>query len=149
MSLSCIAQVLQDIDDATPRKLVDQLILVKKKKKQQQKQDIVSDTYTLLPSTRSSLPLSSTNTIDVEQSEHEFTVQEYSGKSGISKLSLDSKSFENTSVKNRFLKSTNFGKVENDSSPIVEIHASTFLERTKVKKNNNELSFLGTYKNLF
>lgn len=59
MSLTSIAQVLQDIDNGTPRRLVDQLIMAKKKKKPMQMQDENSprDTYTLLPLDRNSMPV--------------------------------------------------------------------------------------------
>ena len=59
MSLTSIAQVLQDIDNGTPRRLVDQLIMAKKKKKPMQMQDenVPRDTYTLLPLGRKSMPV--------------------------------------------------------------------------------------------
>ncbi|XP_026670339.1 uncharacterized protein LOC108626103 isoform X2 [Ceratina calcarata] len=83
MSLTSIAQALQDIDNGTPRRLVDQLIMAKKKKKLMQLQDDipVRDTYTLH---RQSMPAStpSKNTSSFEKD----------GLSYLSgKLSLDSK----------------------------------------------------------
>ncbi|XP_060816433.1 uncharacterized protein LOC132907390 [Bombus pascuorum] len=66
MSLTSIAQALQDIDNGTPRRLVDQLIMAKKKKKSSQVQEkgVVSDTYTLSPSSRKSMPATSNRNID-------------------------------------------------------------------------------------
>ncbi|XP_068988942.1 uncharacterized protein spd-2 [Bombus flavifrons] len=66
MSLTSIARALQDIDSGTPRRLVDQLIMAKKKKKSTQVQDksVASDTYTLSPSSRKSMPATSNRNID-------------------------------------------------------------------------------------
>ncbi|XP_048266510.1 uncharacterized protein LOC100650968 isoform X3 [Bombus terrestris] len=66
MSLTSIAQALQDIDSGTPRRLVDQLIMAKKKKKstQVQEKSVVRDTYTLSPSSRKSMPATSNKNTD-------------------------------------------------------------------------------------
>nr|XP_050853733.1 uncharacterized protein LOC127065440 isoform X2 [Vespula vulgaris] len=85
MSLSSIAQALQEIDNCTPRRLVDQLIMAKKKRKefQLEKNDDKGNTYTLLPSSRCSMPAtpSALNIKDDNKS---------------SKLSLDSKTINKT-----------------------------------------------------
>ncbi|XP_015608728.1 uncharacterized protein LOC107274266 [Cephus cinctus] len=66
MSLSTIAQALKDIDDATPRRLVDELLMAKKKRnkcsenKLNKAEIVQSATYTLLPSTRQSMPTTPT-----------------------------------------------------------------------------------------
>ncbi|XP_050579372.1 uncharacterized protein LOC126917036 isoform X2 [Bombus affinis] len=66
MSLTSIAQALQDIDSGTPRRLVDQLIMAKKKKKstQAQEKSVVRDTYILSPSSRKSMPATSNKNTD-------------------------------------------------------------------------------------
>ncbi|XP_031849368.1 spindle defective 2 [Nomia melanderi] len=85
MSLTSIAQALQDIDSGTPRRLVDQLIMAKKKKKSTQtKEEANRDTYTLLPSTRKSMPAASSR--NLESFEKDIALLNLS-----SKLSLDSK----------------------------------------------------------
>ncbi|XP_053997941.1 uncharacterized protein LOC128886802 isoform X3 [Hylaeus anthracinus] len=86
MSLTCIAQALQDIDNDTPRKLVDQFIMAKKKKKtsQMQDQNVTTDTYTLLASKRKSMP--ATPSRKIENFEKDMELFNLS-----SKLSLDSK----------------------------------------------------------
>ena len=143
MSLSSIAQVLHNIDDGTPRKLVDQLIMAKKKKKQTPQ--VVSDTYTLLPSARCSLPVSNSNTLEAEKPENENTGSEHTLRNPMSKFSLDSRTLINTPIKNQSLKLTSCEKVENDLSP--KIYASTFLEQSKAKEHKNEISFPGMYEN--
>ncbi|XP_043252689.1 uncharacterized protein LOC122397529 isoform X2 [Colletes gigas] len=86
MSLTCIAQALQDIDINTPRKLVDQLIMAKKKKKPIQIQDVDKsrDTYTFSPSKRKSMPATPNTKIDHFEKDMELLNLP-------SKLSLDSK----------------------------------------------------------
>ncbi|XP_076647679.1 spindle defective 2 isoform X1 [Halictus rubicundus] len=85
MSLTSIAQALQDIDSGTPRRLVDQLIMAKKKKKSTQtKEGVHRDTYTVLSSNRKSLPATSSKSI--ESFEKDIAMLNLS-----SKLSLDSK----------------------------------------------------------
>ena len=82
MSLTSIAQALHDIDNGTPRRLVDQLIMAKKKKKAQvQNENTIGHTYTLL-SNRRSMP--ATNNID--DFGKNMRLLNYS-----TKLSLDSK----------------------------------------------------------
>ncbi|OAD54785.1 hypothetical protein WN48_05984 [Eufriesea mexicana] len=86
MSLTSIAQALQDIDNGTPRRLVDQLIMAKKKRKPApiQEEDPVRDTYTLMPSNRKSMPITSSRSID--------NFEKDMGLLNLStKLSLDSK----------------------------------------------------------
>ncbi|OXU30778.1 hypothetical protein TSAR_008772 [Trichomalopsis sarcophagae] len=87
MSLSTIAQVLQDIDSATPRKLVDQILDANKKKRKQrvENNNPACETYTVLPSNRISLP-ASRKTHFSEKSERDKTQNNYGHK-----LSLDSK----------------------------------------------------------
>lgn len=91
MSLTSIAQALQDIDSGTPRRLVDQLIMAKKKKKstQVQEKSVARDTYTLSPSSRKSMPATSNRNID-----------NFGKDVGLlnlsSKLSLDSKTINET-----------------------------------------------------
>ncbi|XP_076393461.1 spindle defective 2 isoform X3 [Megachile rotundata] len=86
MSLTSIAQALQDIDNGTPRRLVDQLIMAKKKKKPVQVQEEIPprDTYTLLPSNRKSMP--ATPSRNTENFEKDIKSANFSAK-----LSLDSK----------------------------------------------------------
>ncbi|XP_033220185.1 centrosomal protein of 192 kDa isoform X3 [Belonocnema kinseyi] len=141
MSLSSIAQVLQNIDDGTPRKLVDQLIMAKMKKKQPQTQQVVSDTYTLLPSSRSSLPVSHSNTLETEKTENETLVSEHTLRNRISKYSLDSRTLGNTPIKNHSLKQNLSPKAEKDLTPKADVYGSTISEQTKVKENKCELSF--------
>ncbi|XP_043515781.1 uncharacterized protein LOC122531709 isoform X1 [Frieseomelitta varia] len=84
MSLTSIAQALHDIDNGTPRRLVDQLIMAKKKKKAQvQNENTIAHTYTLL-SNRRSMPVTPSNNID--DFGKNMTLLNYS-----TKLSLDSK----------------------------------------------------------
>ncbi|XP_026299721.1 uncharacterized protein LOC100576185 isoform X2 [Apis mellifera] len=66
MSLTSIAQALQDIDNGTPRRLVDQLIMAKKKRKslRMQEENLIKDTYTLMPSNRKSMPITPSRDID-------------------------------------------------------------------------------------
>ncbi|XP_076167706.1 spindle defective 2 isoform X3 [Ptiloglossa arizonensis] len=96
MSLTSIAQALQDIDNGTPRRLVDQLIMAKKKKKpiQVQDADVTKDTYTLLPSNRKSMP--ATSSTKIEDFETDIGLLNLS-----SKLSLDSKITTETISVNR------------------------------------------------
>ncbi|XP_076244195.1 spindle defective 2 [Calliopsis andreniformis] len=82
MSLTSIAQALQDIENGTPRRLVDQLIMAKKKKKPVQMDDS-RNTYTL-PSSRKSMP--ATPSRDIENFGKNLELLNLS-----SKLSLDSK----------------------------------------------------------
>ncbi|KAG7207409.1 hypothetical protein KM043_009059 [Ampulex compressa] len=91
MSLSSIAQALQDIDNCTPRRLVDQLIMAKKKRKslQMQGQNVLADTYTL-PSDRKSMPATPSFKIQ--------NIESSTGTANLSaKLSLDSKTLNETS----------------------------------------------------
>lgn len=84
MSLTSIAQALQDIENGTPRKLVDQLIMAKKKKKPVLIEESSNrNTYTL-PSDRKSMPATQSRT--VENVERDIGLLNLS-----SKLSLDSK----------------------------------------------------------
>lgn len=85
MSLTSIAQALHDIDNGTPRRLVDQLIMAKKKKKsaQVQNENTIGHTYTLL-SNRKSMPATPSNNID--DFGKNMRLLNYS-----TKLSLDSK----------------------------------------------------------
>ncbi|KAI4500957.1 hypothetical protein M0802_003760 [Mischocyttarus mexicanus] len=58
MSLSSIAQALQNIDsDCTPRRLVDQLIMAKKKRKELERNNDQGNTYMLSSSDRHSMPV--------------------------------------------------------------------------------------------
>ncbi|XP_035719189.1 uncharacterized protein LOC118440376 isoform X1 [Vespa mandarinia] len=84
MSLSSIAQALQDIDNCTPRRLVDQLIMAKKKRKefQVEKNDDKGNTYTLLPSSRCSMP-ATPSALNIKDNKS-------------SKFSLDSKTINKT-----------------------------------------------------
>ncbi|KOC62216.1 hypothetical protein WH47_03974 [Habropoda laboriosa] len=86
MSLTSIARALQDIDNGTPRRLVDQLIMAKKKKKSMQmmEEKPERDTYTLLPSNRKSMPATSSR--NIEHFEKNMGLLNLS-----TKLSLDSK----------------------------------------------------------
>ncbi|CAK9815019.1 hypothetical protein ANTPLA_LOCUS8458 [Anthophora plagiata] len=86
MSLTSIAQVLQDIDNGTPRRLVDQFIMAKKKKKfvHMMEEKPERDTYTLLPSNRKSMP--ATPSRNVEHFDKDMGLLNLS-----TKLSLDSK----------------------------------------------------------
>lgn len=89
MSLSSIAQALQDIDNCTPRRLVDQLILANKKKKQSQleRNNNNGNTYTVLPSSRNSMPAT--------PSAHKFE-NDKKQLNLSTKLSLDSKTISET-----------------------------------------------------
>lgn len=94
MSLSTIAQTLQDIDNGTPRRLVDQLLMAKKQKKKsaaKQLENLTSNTYTLPISSRCSLPVCSSNSS--KQVSHES-----SALSRNLKLSLDSKTTSDSSA---------------------------------------------------
>lgn len=95
MSLSTIAQVLQDIDSATPRKLVDQILDANKKKRKQRAEsnNPACETYTLLPSNRISLPASRSTHVS-EKSEKDRTQNNYGHK-----LSLDSKNISEFDTK--------------------------------------------------
>ncbi|XP_043494770.1 uncharacterized protein LOC122519426 isoform X1 [Polistes fuscatus] len=83
MSLSSIAQALQDLDNCTPRRLVDQLIMAKKKRKELERNNDQGNTYMLSSSDRRSMPVtpSAIKTKDDNIS---------------SKLSLDSKTINET-----------------------------------------------------
>ncbi|XP_076290421.1 spindle defective 2 isoform X3 [Lasioglossum baleicum] len=84
MSLTSIAQALQNIDSNTPRRLVDQLIMAKKKKKSTQtKEEANRDTYTVM-SNRNSMPATSSRSI-------ESFGKDIAQLNLSSKLSLDSK----------------------------------------------------------
>ena len=93
MSLSTIAQTLKDIENGTPRRLVDQLLMAKKQMKKlpdSQLENLTSDTYTLLmPSSRNSLPVCPSTIKKFD----EQTMRN-------SKLSLDSKLISDTSTLN-------------------------------------------------
>ncbi|XP_015438820.1 PREDICTED: LOW QUALITY PROTEIN: uncharacterized protein LOC107193823 [Dufourea novaeangliae] len=86
MSLTSIAQALEDIDSGTPRRLVDQLIMAKKKKKSTQATEANANrhTYTLIPSNRKSMP--ATPCRNKENFDKDMGLLNLS-----SKLSLDSK----------------------------------------------------------
>ncbi|XP_076756265.1 spindle defective 2 [Xylocopa sonorina] len=91
MSLTSIAQALEDIDNGTPRRLVDQLIMAKKKKKsvQVQEEKPVRDTY-IVPSSRKSMPATPSA----------MSIDNFSKDVGLinlsTKLSLDSKMISET-----------------------------------------------------
>ncbi|XP_078046227.1 spindle defective 2 isoform X1 [Augochlora pura] len=84
MSLTSIAEALQDIDSGTPRRLVDQLMAKKKKKSAHTTEEMNRDTYTMPPSNRKSMPATSNRSI--ENFEKDISRLNLS-----SKLSLDSK----------------------------------------------------------
>nr|XP_033342551.1 uncharacterized protein LOC117229834 isoform X3 [Megalopta genalis] len=84
MSLTSIAEALQDIDSGTPRRLVDELMAKKKKKSAHMIEEANRDTYTMLPLNRKSMPATSSRSI--ENFEKDIPPLSLS-----SKLSLDSK----------------------------------------------------------
>ena len=88
MSLSSIAQAVQDFDSATPRKLVDQILDANRKKQKQKEKNKNSagDTYTVIPGSRISLPASASSTFLNDKPEKDTTKSSYGNK-----LSLDSK----------------------------------------------------------
>ncbi|XP_076635240.1 spindle defective 2 isoform X3 [Colletes latitarsis] len=125
MSLTCIAQALQDIDNNTPRKLVDQLIMAKKKKKPIQIQDVDKsrDTYTFSPSKRKSMPATPNTKIDNFEKDLELLNLP-------SKLSLDSKTANEImavkhSVPTEFKKEMSSGNLTSTFNQDVVIGKST------------------------
>ncbi|XP_043466688.1 uncharacterized protein LOC122501361 isoform X2 [Leptopilina heterotoma] len=139
MSLSSIAQVLENINDGTPRKLVDQLIMANKKRKEPQ---AVSDTYTVMSFTRNSMPASSSNTLEAEKHENDSSYNDRTLKNQSNKFSLDSRTLQSCLVKNRSLTLTPT-KEDEVVSPKPRILSSTAvsMDLSKLKDGKNELSF--------
>lgn len=121
MSLTSIAQALQDIDNGTPRRLVDQLIMAKKKRKPMHISDDkpVRDTYTLLPSDRRSMPATPSRMLDHFEKD--------AGLLNLSnKLSLDSKSINGAvdvkhSIPRMLSFNSNSGAITNFEVPSQEL----------------------------
>ena len=137
MSLSSIAEVLQNVESATPRTLVDQLIQARKKKKQINEN--VGETYTLVPANRSSLPLAC-NT-DYEKPERDLTQSSLK-----SKLSLDSKTFGSLNPKLKKLLDMDIDDTICETSP------KKSLEKTidqQASKKRNSCSDKGKYNKHF
>lgn len=98
MSLSTIAHVIQNLDSETPIKLADKMMDANKKKKKQRKQiyNPASNTYTLLPTDRASLPASTTKTESTEKLERGVSQSFLKKKLSLGNQNneLDSKSFD-------------------------------------------------------
>lgn len=133
MSLTSIAQALQDIDNGTPRRLVDQLIMAKKKRKPVpiQEENPVRDTYTLMPANRKSMPITPSRSIDKFEKDM--------GLLGLStKLSLDSKmTNEAVDVKHNAPKMLSF-----DSNSGVKTNFEIACQELKKEVGNGNLSSL-------
>ncbi|XP_051156688.1 uncharacterized protein LOC127278761 isoform X2 [Leptopilina boulardi] len=142
MSLSSIAQVLENINDGTPRKLVDQLIMANKKRKDPTP---ISDTYTVMSFNRNSMPASTSHTLEAEKIDNDSSYNDRTLKNQTSKFSLDSRTLQSSLSKNRSLTlaSSSTSKVDKIESPKPRILSSTVvsMDLPKLKENKNELSF--------
>ncbi|KAJ8676070.1 hypothetical protein QAD02_011856 [Eretmocerus hayati] len=94
MSLTSIAQILQDLESATPQRLADQMLEAGKKKRRHRSEKVesASNTYTILPSSRASLPASVNNTMRKENFPKDVTTS-------ANKLSLGGKDLKESEIK--------------------------------------------------
>lgn len=130
MSLTSIAQALQDIDNGTPRRLVDQLIMAKKKRKslRMQEENPVRDTYTLMPSNRKSMPI--TPSRDIDNFKKDIGLLNLT-----TKLSLDSKIINETiDIKHSIPRMLSF-----DSNSGVKANVEIPYQELKKEINNEKL----------
>ena len=131
MSLTSIAQALQDIDNGTPRRLVDQLIMAKKKKRSVPMQDANAgrDTYTLRSQSRKSMPAAPSRNIE--------TFEKDMGLLNLStKLSLDSKIINETVESKRSIPRM----LSFDSNAGVKAHFEAACEELKKEMNHGALT---------
>ncbi|XP_031368176.1 uncharacterized protein LOC102681909 isoform X3 [Apis dorsata] len=130
MSLTSIAQALQDIDNGTPRRLVDQLIMAKKKRKslRMQEENLIRDTYTLMPSNRKSMPI--TPSRDIDNFKKDIGLLNLT-----TKLSLDSKIINETiGIKHSIPRMLSF-----DSNSGVKANIEVAYQELKKEINNEKL----------
>ncbi|XP_061938216.1 uncharacterized protein LOC107995913 isoform X2 [Apis cerana] len=131
MSLTSIAQALQDIDNGTPRRLVDQLIMAKKKRKslRMQEENLIRDTYTLMPSNRKSMPI--TPSRDIDNFKKDIGLLNLT-----TKLSLDSKIINETiGIKHSIPRMLSF-----DSNSGVKANVEVAYQELKKEISNEKLS---------
>lgn len=83
LSLSTIANTLQDVNSETPRRLVDQLLMAQKKKKHFTEENSRKETYTLPLDRKSILAATTTNPNKFDDDNNQVNLTK--------KLSLDSK----------------------------------------------------------
>ncbi|KAK1124792.1 hypothetical protein K0M31_006152 [Melipona bicolor] len=130
MSLTSIAQALHDIDNGTPRRLVDQLIMAKKRKKlaQGQNENIIGHTYTLLFN-RKSMPATSSNSTD--DFERNMRLLNYSLDSKMTNESIDVKHSVPRMLSLDFNSEINFEKEEIGQKENIKVENVSYKDKSE------------------